>query len=82
MNSTKLNRYNKKSIEMIWFITGNKRRDKIYYFQRLKTITPSWREIYRGILALDDALEKQMNLKDEIDKFKESKKPENQEKKE
>ena len=33
------------------------------------------REIYSGILTLNDALEKQINLKDEIDKFKESKKP-------
>lgn len=33
------------------------------------------REIYSGILTLNDALEKQINLKDEIDKSKESKKP-------
>ena len=33
------------------------------------------REIYSGILTLNDALEKQINLKNEIDKSKESKKP-------
>ena len=33
------------------------------------------REIYSGILTLNDALEKQINLKDEIEKSKESKKP-------
>ena len=34
--------------------------------------TTSCEEIYGGIITLDDALEKQIKLKDEIDRFKES----------
>ena len=47
------------------------KKDKTYDFQKFKTIRSSGREIYSGIIKLDDALEKQINLKDEIDKFKE-----------
>ena len=33
------------------------------------------REIYSGLITLNDALKKQINLKDEINKFSESPKP-------
>ena len=51
--------------------TDNKKKDETY-FQKSKTILSFGREIYSGILTLNDALEEQINLKDEIDKFKES----------
>ena len=53
--------------------TGNKKKDKTYYFQKSETILSFGREIYSGILTLNDALEEQIKLKDEIDK--ESTKP-------
>ena len=51
-------------------------------FQNFKTIRSFRRDIYSKIYTLNDALEEEINLKDEIDKFKESTKLENQEKKE
>ena len=47
--------------------TGNKNRDKKYGFQKLKTVRSFGREICRGIVMLDDALEEQVNLQDVID---------------
>ena len=52
------------------------KKDKAY-FQKFKTIRSFGREIYSGIHTLNDALEEQINLKEEIDKFKESTKPKN-----
>ena len=49
-------------------------------FQNFKTIRSFRRDIYSKIFTLNDALEEEINLKDEIDKFKESTKLENQEK--
>ena len=43
--------------------TGNKNRDKTYDFQKLKTTRSFGKEIYRGIVTLDNALEEQVNLK-------------------
>ena len=50
-------------------------------FQNFKTIRSFRRDIYSKPFTLNDALEEEINLKDEIDKFKESTKLENQEKK-
>ena len=49
-------------------------------FQNFKTIRSFRRDIYSKIFTLNDVLEEEINLKDEIDKFKESTKLENQEK--
>ena len=54
---------------------GNKKKSKIYDFQKFKTIRSFGREIYGSIITLNDTLEEQINLKDEIDKFNESSKP-------
>ena len=54
---------------------GNKKKSKIYDFQKFKTIRSFGREIYSSIITLNDTLEEQINLKDEIDKFNESSKP-------
>ena len=51
--------------------TGNKKKDKIYDFQKFKTIRSCQREIYNNNLSVD-ALEQQIKLKDDIDIFKES----------
>ena len=55
--------------------TGNKKKNKMYDFQKFKTIRSFGREIYNNDLSLDDALEQQIRLKDDIDIFKESAKP-------
>ena len=47
----------------------------------LKTIRYFRREVYSGILKVNDALEKQINLKNYIGKFKESMKLKNPQKK-
>ena len=52
--------------------TGNEKNDKTYDFQNFKTIRSFGRKIYNNYLLLDDALEKQIRLKDDIDTFKES----------
>ena len=54
---------------------GNKKKIKIYDFQKFKTIRSFEREIYSSIITLNDTLEEQINLKDEIDKCNESSKP-------
>ena len=54
---------------------GNKKKSKIYDFQKFKTIRSFEREIYSSIITLNDTLEEQINLKDEIDKCNESSKP-------
>ena len=59
--------------------TGTKKKDK--NISKFKTIRCFGREIYSGILTLDDALKEQISLKDEIGKFKESTKPKTQDKK-
>ena len=45
--------------------TDSDKKDKIYDFQKVKTIRSSEREIYSGIIALNDASEEQINLKDQ-----------------
>ena len=60
---------------------GNKKKDKTYDFQKFKTIRSVGREIYCN-LPPDDAFEKQISLKNDIDIFKESTKPEKSVKKE
>ena len=55
--------------------TDNKKKHNTYDFQKFQIIRYFEREIYSGILTLNHALEKQINVKDEIDKFKESTKP-------
>ena len=47
--------------------TGNKKKDKIYDFQRFKTIRSFGRKIYNDDLLLENVLEELVNLKDEID---------------
>ena len=61
--------------------TGNKRKDKTYDFQKFTTIRSSGKEIYSNSLSLDGALEQEIKLKDDIDIFKESTKPQIKEKK-
>ena len=55
--------------------TDNNKKDKIYDFQKFKTIKSFRRETYNNDLSLDDALEQHMRLKNDIDIFKESTKP-------
>ena len=62
--------------------TGNEKNDKTYDFQNFKTIRSFGRKIYNNYLLLDDALEKQIRLKDDIDTFKESAKQKESVKKE
>ena len=61
---------------MIWLLIIT------YDFQKLKTIKSFAREIYNDNLTLEDALGEQINIKNEIDKFKKSTKPQNSNKKE
>ena len=49
--------------------TGNKKKDQTYDFQKFKTIRSFGREIYNNDLSLDDALERKIRLKDDIDFF-------------
>ena len=49
--------------------TGNKKKGKKYDFQKFKTIRSFGRDIYSINLSLDDALEEQVNLRDEINSF-------------
>ena len=62
--------------------TGNEKNDKTYDFRNFKTIRSFGRKIYNNYLLLDDALEKQIRLKDDIDTFKESTKQKESVKKE
>ena len=50
--------------------TGNEQKYKTYDFHKFKTITSFKKEIYSGILKLNDALEEKLNLKNYTDKFK------------
>ena len=52
--------------------TSNTKKDKTCDFQKFKTIRSSGRETYSGILTLHDALQEKINVKDAIDKYKES----------
>ena len=69
----KVNKYD------LLYKSGNKKKDKTFDFQKFKTRKFFGRENFSGIITPDDALEEQINLKDEIDK--ESTKPNKQEKK-
>ena len=53
---------------MIYFIKQLIRKRIKHDFQKFKTIRSFWREICSAIITLNDALEEQINLKDEIDK--------------
>ena len=55
--------------------TGNKKKDKTYYFQEFKTIRSFGSEIYNNDWSLDVALEQQIRLKDDIDSLKKPTKP-------
>ena len=66
---------NKLNRNYLIYKTGNKKKDKIYDFQKFKTIRSFGREIYNNDLPLDDVIELQIRLKDDLDNFKESKKP-------
>ena len=59
-----------------------KKKEKRFDFQRFTAITSLGREIYNDYLTLEDALEEQINLKNKIDKSKESTKPQKPDKKE
>ena len=71
----KINRYD------LIYKTGDKERDKTYNFQKFKTIKSFGREIYNDELTLEHAFEEQIKSQNEIDKFKESTKPQIKEKK-
>ena len=67
--------------------TGNNKKDKTlidktYGFQTIQTIKYLERETYNYKLTLEDALKHQINLENEIDKFKEFTQPQNPDKKE
>ena len=62
--------------------TSNKKKDKMHDFQKFERIRSFGRENYNYELTPGDALEEQINLKNEIYKFKESIKPQNPDKKE
>ena len=51
---------NKLNRDDLIYKTGNKKKDKIYYFQKFKTIRSFERETYNNYLSLDDALELQI----------------------
>ena len=61
--------------DVLIYKTGNKEKDKTYHFQKFKTINSFGREIYNGEIILEDALEEQINLKNAMDKLKESTEP-------
>ena len=66
--------------------TGNNKKDKTlvdktYGFQTFQTIKYFERETYNYKLTLKDALKDQINLENEIDKFKEFTQPQNPDKK-
>ena len=62
---------NKLNRDDLIYKKDNKKRDKRYYFQKLKTRSFG-REIYNNDLSVDDAFDLQKRLKDDIDIFKES----------
>ena len=55
--------------------TGNKKKSKVYDFQKLKIIRSFGREICNGDIELNDAFEEQRKLKNEIDNFNQYTKP-------
>ena len=55
---------------------------KIYNFQKSKTTRSSVKETFNNDISLDDALERQIRLKDDNNVFKESTKPKESVKKE
>ena len=61
---------NKLNRDDLIYKTGNKKKDKIYYFQKFKTIRSFERETYNNYLSLDDALELQIRWKNDIDILK------------
>lgn len=50
------------------------KKSNTYDFQNYETIKSLEENIYTGIIVLNDAFEEKINLKNEIDKFYESKK--------
>ena len=54
---------------MIQFTKQVIRKDKTHDLQTFKIIRSFGRKTYNGIIALNDAFEVQVNLKDKIDKF-------------
>ena len=73
---------NKLNRDDLIYKTGNKKKDKIYYFQKFKTIRSFERETYNNYLSLDDALELQIRWKNDIDILKNLQNRKNQTKKE
>ena len=61
---------NKQNRDDLIYKTGNKKKNKSYYFQKFKTIRSFGKKIYENNLSLDDAIELQARLKDDIDIFK------------
>ena len=66
---------NKPNRNNLIYIIGHKKKNRIYDFQKFKTITSFGKEIYHNDLSLNDALKLQVRLKDAIDILKESTKP-------
>ena len=56
----KLNRHD------LIYITGNKKNDKTYHFEKFKTIRSFGRQIDDSDLSVHDAFEQQIRLKDDI----------------
>ena len=73
---------NKLNRDDLIYKTGNKKKDKIYYFQKFKTIKSFERETYNNYLSLGDALELQIRWKNDIDILKNLQNRKNQIKKE
>ena len=59
-----------------------RKKNKTHDFQKFKTRRSFRREFYDDKHALEDVLEEQIKFKNEIDKFKESRKPKTLNKKE
>ena len=54
---------------------GTKKKCEAYDLKKLKTIISFGREIYDGVITLNDGVEELINLKNEIDKFNAYPKP-------
>ena len=73
---------NKPKRDDLIYKTDNKKKDRTYDFQKLKTIKSFERKICNNDLSLDDVIELQIRWKDVIDIIKESTKPKESVKKE
>ena len=75
----KIKKIKQEKRDYLIYKTGNKKGLK-HDFQKFKIVRSFKTEIYSGITMLNDVLEEQINLRDEINTFKVSKKPRNPDK--